>query len=167
MVIWSSYKSFKLFRVSEQLCDEVREIRSLVSLLKVKIVGDAWFLHTRQINEWASVNEWISTWLGQLRGDRVSSLVTLMTGSWTQGFSSLPMSLFSHFSIFHLPFLKRVLSKYTRFNDSESCLLSYIFFFFSKEELCLFPFKSDTEGVLALCPLRADFPAPCSDSDVR
>ena len=114
-----------------------------------------------------SVSEWMSTGLKQSKwGDRMKQsqgvwLVTHMTETWTQDFSSLPMSLLSYVSIY-ISLKRCFLAVYTI--EWLGILLAFhpppLPPAFLKAMLCLFPFKSVTEGVLALCPLRADFPAP-------
>lgn len=149
--------SFKSIRFSGQPCDEMREIFWLVSLLKSKIVC-VWLLDFCILEcEWVNIH-WTQAIKVRRQDETISRCLAGNTYDWDLNpglFISPNVIIVIHI---HLHFLKEVLSGgiYNWMTWNPACFPPP----FLKAMLCLFPLKSVTEGVLALCPLRADFPAP-------
>lgn len=137
----------------------MREIFWLVSLLKSEIVC-VWLLDCILECEWLNVY-WTQAIEVRRQDETMSRCLVGNTYDWDFNlglFISPNVIIVIHI---HLHFLKGALSGgiHNWMTWNPACFFSF-FFSFRKAMLCLFPFKSVTEGALALCPLRADFPAP-------
>ena len=146
--------SFQSIRFSGQPCDEMREIFWLLSLLKSKIAC-VWLLDCILECEWLNVH-WTQAIEERRQYERMSRCLVGNTYDWDFNlglFISPNVIIVIHI---HLHFLKGVLSGgiHNWMTWNPACFFSF-FFSFQKAMLCLFPFKSVTEGALALCPLRA------------
>ena len=116
------------------------------------------------VSEWTSTGLKQSKWGGRMKQSQGVWLVTHMTETWTQDFSSLPMSLSSYISIY-ISLKRCFLEVYTI--EWLGILLAFFSPPLPKSNALPVPFKVSHRGSTGFMPSESRFSSPCSDSDAR